>query len=179
MNIDRNRAMPENKNHFKSYTERTQMILHRIEDGFLVGLLLLIIGMAVVQILLRNLLEGGIVWGDVLVRILVLWIGLFGAMVASRKGNHICIDAVTRYFPKRFRDLVRCITELFTAVVCSIMVYYSVQFVRMEFRDGGMAFDQVPAWVCEAVIPFAFAVIALRYFVLMTISFKEIVKPSS
>jgi len=163
----------------KTAIERTQKILHRLEDGILVGLLLLVIGMAVTQIVLRNLFESGIVWGDVLVRILVLWIGLFGAMVASRKGNHICIDAVTRYLPGRVKGIINCVAALFTAVVCSVMVYYSLLFVWMEFEGGAIAFARVPTWVCEAVIPFAFAVIALRYFVLTLISFTETVKTPS
>jgi hypothetical protein len=49
----------------------------------------------------------------------------------------------------------------------------------MEFEGGAIAFAQVPTWVCEAVIPFAFAVIALRYFVLMLIGFTETVKTPS
>ena len=163
----------------KTVIERFRKILHRLEDGILVGLLLLIIGMAVTQIVLRNLFEGGIVWGDVLVRVLVLWIGLFGAMVPSRKGNHICIDAVTRYMPKRVKGIINCVAAFFTAIVCTVMVYYSLQFVWMEFEGGAVAFARVPTWICEAVIPFAFAVIALRYFLLMLISFTETVKTSS
>ena len=163
----------------KTAIEQTRKILHRLEDGILVGLLLLVIGMAVTQIVLRNLFEGGIVWGDVLVRVLVLWIGLFGAMVASRKDNHICIDVASRYLPKRVKGIINCVAALFTAMVCSVMVYYSLLFVQMEFEGGAMAFARVPAWACEAVIPFAFAVIALRYFVLTLISFTETVKTPS
>jgi TRAP-type C4-dicarboxylate transport system permease small subunit len=46
----------------KSFVECAQMILCRVEDSILVGLLLLMITMAVLQIFLRNLLETGIVW---------------------------------------------------------------------------------------------------------------------
>lgn len=163
----------------KSYLKRTQMLLHRLEDGILIGLLVLIIGIAVTQIFLRNLFASGIIWGDVVVRILVLWIGMVGAMVASRNGNHICIDAVTRYMPKRFRGGVSCLSELFTAAVSAIMAYYSFQFVGMEIEDGGKAVAQIPAWVCEAVIPVAFTVIALRYFILSINNFRKFVKPAS
>lgn len=163
----------------KSYLERTQIFLHRLEDGILVGLLVLIIGIAVTQIFLRNLFASGIVWGDVVVRILVLWIGMIGAMVASRSGNHICIDAVTRYIPERFRGGLSCLSELFTSVVCVLMAYYSLHFVRMELEDGGKAVAQIPAWACEAIIPFAFAVIAIRYFILSINNFRKFSKPTS
>jgi len=160
----------------KSFVERAQMIIYRVEDSILVGLLLLMITLAVLQIFLRNLFETGIVWSDVLVRILVLWVGLVGAMVASRQGNHINIDILDRFLPERAKIVVNFIVELFTAFICAIVAYYSLQFVQMEFADGGMAFARVPVWLCEAIIPFAFVVIAIRYILLSIINLKRIVK---
>ena len=160
----------------KSFVERAQMILYRVEDSILVGLLLLMITMAVLQIFLRNLFQTGIVWSDVLVRILVLWVGLLGAMVASRQGNHINIDILDRFLPERAKVVVSFVVEVFTAFICTIVAYYSLQFVQMEFADGGMAFAKVPVWLCEAIIPFAFVVIAIRYVLLSIINLKKIVK---
>ena len=160
----------------KSFVERAQMIIYRVEDSILVGLLLLMITLAVLQIFLRNLFDSGIVWSDVLVRILVLWVGLVGAMVASRQGNHINIDIMERFLPERAKIVVNFIVELFTAFICAIVAYYSLQFVQMEFADGGMAFARVPVWLCEAIIPFAFVVIAIRYVLLSIINLKRIVK---
>ncbi len=160
----------------KSFVERAQMILYRVEDSILVGLLLLMITLAVLQIFLRNLFDTGIVWSDVLVRILVLWVGLLGAMVASRQGNHINIDILDRFLPERAKVVVSFVVEVFTAFICAIVAYYSLQFVQMEFADGGMAFAKVPVWLCEAIIPFAFVVIAIRYVLLSIINLKKIVK---
>ncbi len=148
-------------------------ILHRIEDSILVGLLSLMIGLAVAQIFLRNLFDAGFLWGDVLVRILVLWIGLAGAMVASRDGKHINIDIVTRYLPVKVKKIVNCVIELFTGVICTIAAWYGLKFVQMEYQYGGQAFANIPVWLCESVIPFAFTVIAVRYFVLSFMSFKS------
>jgi len=149
-------------------------MLYRIEDGILVGLLLLMIGLAVTQIFLRNLFDSGIVWSDILVRILVLWVGLLGAMVASRQGNHINVDILDRYLPERAKPLVSIVVQLFTALICTVAAYFSLLFVQIEYADGGMAFAKVPAWVCEAIIPFAFGVIAVRYFMLSFENFKNI-----
>lgn len=168
-----------NNKHDHSYLKQVQAFLYRVENSILVVLLLSMLAMAVLQIFLRNLFEGGIIWGDILVRILVLWLGLVGAMVASRKGNHISIDIVSRYLPKRGRDVVNSSMEFFTAAVCSIAAFYTLRFVKIEFEDGGMAFAQVPIWVCEAIIPIAFIVIALRYFILSITNFSKIIKSSS
>jgi TRAP-type C4-dicarboxylate transport system permease small subunit len=165
-----------NKHKDMSFSKRVQITLHRLEDAILVGLLLLMIGMAVTQIFLRNLFEAGIVWSDVMLRILVLWVGLIGAMVASRHDNHITIDILDRYMPERAKVYTDFVVRLFTALICMIVAYYSLLFVQMEFADGGMAFAQVPTWLCEAIIPFAFSVIALRYFLLSLVNLKKIVE---
>ena len=168
-----------NKHKDMTFAKRVQITLHRLEDAILVGLLLLMIGMAVTQIFLRNLFEAGIVWSDVMVRILVLWVGLIGAMVASRQDNHITIDIMDRYMPERAKVYANFVIKLFTALICTIAAYYSLLFVQIEFSDGGMAFANVPTWLCEAIIPFAFTVIALRYFLLSFMNLKKIVESRS
>lgn len=134
---------------------------------------------AVAQILLRNFLGAGIVWGDVLVRVLVLWVGLVGAMVAARQNKHIHIDLVMRYFPKHLALLVKAMVQLFAAGVCAVAAFYSFIFVLAEYADGGRAFGSMPVWVCEAIMPLAFAVMALRYFMMALIRFKTVLTPNS
>ena len=143
-----------------------QTLLYRVEDGILVVLLCLMIGVAALQILLRNFFGAGIVWGDMLVRVLVLWVGLVGAMAAARQNKHISIDLVARYLPAGLNLPAKTFVELFTTVICSLASYYSFVFVRSEFYEGGSAFAQVPVWMCALIIPVAFAVMALRYLVM-------------
>ena len=122
--------------------------------------------MAVVQIVLRNLFDSGIIWGDILVRILVLWIGMTGAVVGSRRGEHINVDLATRYLPDAARLVVGAVVAMLTAAVCGVASYYSFKFVAAEAAFGGTAFADVPVWLCQVIIPFGFAVIAVRYFLL-------------
>ncbi len=74
--------------------------LHRAEDALLVLLLSTMIVLASTQILLRNLFDSGFVWIDPLLRVLVLWLGLIGATVATRNNRHIRIDLLTRFFKR-------------------------------------------------------------------------------
>lgn len=168
-----------NKKPDHSYFKQVQTILYLVENGILVVLLFSMIAMAVLQILMRNFFETGIIWGDILVRILVLWVGLAGAMVASREGNHINIDILSRYLPERAKNTLKSTVEFFTAAICSVAAFYTMRFVKIEFEEGGMAFSQMPIWVCEAIIPIAFIVIALRYFMLSVITFSKTTKSSS
>ncbi len=152
-------------------------ILQKIEDSILVALLLLMISMAVLQIFMRNMFDSGIIWGDSLVRVLVLWIGLMGAMIASRDNNHISIDVLSRYLPKQIKKITSFIISVFTSFVCAVMAYFSLKFVIMEQQDGFTAFANVPAWVCESIIPIAFSIISLRYIFLSIACFTDLFKP--
>ena len=140
---------------------------NRLEDVLLVGMLTAMLILASVQILVRNLFQSGILWGDPLVRVMVLWVGLVGAMVAARRNQHISIDIVSRMLPQRVKKAVNAVVNLFAAVVCGIVAYYSLRLVRLEYLDGAVAFGTVPTWTLESIIPLSFGVMALRYFVLM------------
>ena len=152
------------QSNLKRHLERIQDLLNRFEDGVLIGLLISMMTVAVTQIFLRNLFETGIVWGDAMLRMLVLWVGLIGAMVASRLDNHIRIDLASRFLPKRLGGIAKSIVGGFTSITCGLLAYYSLQFVRFEFEDGGIAFAEIPVWLCASIIPLAFFVIALRSF---------------
>jgi TRAP-type C4-dicarboxylate transport system permease small subunit len=154
-------------------------LLQQIEDSILISLLLIMITMAVLQIFLRNFFDSGIVWGDSLVRVLVLWIGLVGAMVASRTDNHISIDILSRYLPSAVKPFTSLATHVFTAVVTAVMAWFSLEFVQMEMGDQMIAFASVPAWVCESIIPIAFLVISIRYTLFSITLFVQLVAKKS
>ncbi|MCP3873531.1 MAG: TRAP transporter small permease [Desulfobacteraceae bacterium] len=161
-------------NNKPSFAQTIISILQRIEDGILIGLLLLMICIAVLQIALRNLFDAGILWGDPLVRVLVLWIGLIGAMIASRDNHHISIDVISRYLPGQIKKLTTLIISIFTSLICAVMAYYSLSFVAMEKNDALVAFANIPAWVCESIIPISFVIISFRYILLSIASFTNL-----
>lgn len=138
-----------------------------IEDGVMITLVTIMILVAGAQIILRNLFDTGFGWSEPLLRIMVLWVGLVGAMAATRERRHITIDVLSRYLPMRGKQLSSIVTDLFSAIVCGLLAWHSSVFVYHEYLDGSEAFAGVPAWACEAIMPFGFAVMALRFFLLM------------
>lgn len=143
--------------------ERSIRLLHRAEDALLVLLLGATVLLAPLQILLRGVFGAGIGWADPLLRVLVLWLGLLGALVASRDGRLISIDVMSRILPPRPRALAGAATSLFTAAVSGTVAYHAARFVASELRFGSVAFSGIPAWVLESILPFAFGAIALRF----------------
>ena len=137
--------------------------IHKAEDLFLALLLGAMIILAPAQIFLRNFFDAGISWGDPLLRVLVLWVGLMGAVAASRSDRHIRIDVASKLLPPRVASALGVITSLFTAGVAGLVAWHSWRFVADEWEYGGTAFSDVPAWMFAIVIPLAFTFIALRY----------------
>ena len=138
-------------------------VVHRVEDGLIALLLGTMVVLAGGQILLRNVVTGGAGWVDPLLRVLVLWVGLLGAVAASRSNKHIAIDAAVRVLPPRARCMARAFTCGFTAAVAGLIAYHAARFVAMDYQAQVVAFAGVPTWVLELVLPVAFALIALRY----------------
>jgi len=137
---------------------------HYLEDGLLISLLGTMIVLAVSQIFMRNFFSSGFSWASPLLGILVLWLGLAGSIVASRQKNHISIDILSRYLSKKASLLAEVCTDFFTAIVSGVIAYHSVRFVMSEYEYNVIAFDSIPAWICELIIPVAFTIICLRYF---------------
>ncbi len=140
-----------------------QQRIHRVEDALLVTLLTVMIGLAAMQILLRNLFDSGFVWIDPILRVLVLWLGLVGAMVATRNNKHISIDLLTRFIEGRLQYLLQAAVEQVSAWTCLVIAAYGFDWVRLDLVDGLVAFSGIPAWMLEVIIPVSFAVIGLRY----------------
>ncbi len=136
-------------------------IITWVENGLLITLLALMVSLAGIQILFRNLLDMSILDVDQLLRLLVLWVALLGAVAASREGKHIRVDVITRMFPGRVSAGVQALTDLFTIGVCVLLAWQAVRFIRSE--TGIKAFGALPGWVAELILPVAFALIALRY----------------
>ena len=137
--------------------------LHRLEDVFLALLLGAMIVLAPLQIFLRNFFDAGIGWIDPFLRVLLLWVGLMGAVAASRSDRHIRIDIASKLLPEKLASVLGMATSFFTAGVAGMVAWHSGRFVADEWKYESTAFSEIPAWMFEVVIPVAFGLIAIRY----------------
>ena len=147
----------------RALADKTLQGLHAIENGLLALLLSSMIGVAALQVIMRNFLDSGLYWGDSAVRVMVLWVAMLGAMVASRNDDHIRIDLVNHFLPDNVKRHTRRIINFFTCAVLVLFTWSSAVFVGYEYEDQTMAFGQVPAWMCEIIMPIGAGIMSLRY----------------
>lgn len=140
----------------------TASLAARLENGLLAALLATLILLATGQLLARNVLGTGWPWIDPLMRLLVLWLGLTGGMIATRESRHITIPFLHDRLPRSMHPSLTIASHIFTAGVSALLAFHGMRFVRMELDAASSAFAGIPIWLTAAIIPLAFAVIMLR-----------------
>lgn len=137
--------------------------LQQLEDVFLCLLLICMILLASVQIVLRSFFSGGLLWADPLLRYMVLWSGMFGAVVATRTDKHIALDLVSYLVPANRKVWLHLLIHVFSALVSAALTWAAISFVRNEAQFGGTSLLSVPSWAWNLVFPLAFALITFRF----------------
>jgi TRAP-type C4-dicarboxylate transport system permease small subunit len=137
--------------------------LHRLEDGLLVLLVGTLLLLAFAQILLRNFFAITWLWGDPLVRHLVLWTSFLGALIATRDNRHIHIDAGLRLLPTRLRRFAAALGTAIAATICLLLTPIAFRFVSDELEYGGDAFAGIPRWPLQLVFPLVFGGMSVRF----------------
>ena len=143
--------------------ERVDANIERAEQTLIVTFLSFMILIAFLQIVLRNLFFTGLDWGDSFLRNLVLWIGFIGATLATREGKHINIDVVSRWLPSLGKNVVTLITHLFSFLICCLLTYAALKFIKNEVQMGNRTFLKIPAWVPEMILPMTFGLMTFRF----------------
>jgi len=138
--------------------------LHRLEGTALVALMGSLILLAFAQIALRNLFSITLLWAEPLLRHLVLWSGFLGALIATRRDKHIRIDAFLRLGSPPTRALLQSIAGLFSAAVCLLLFWVSIQFLQDERAFDTRTFLDIPSWYLQLIFPLTFGGMALRFF---------------
>ena len=147
-----NSAVPR----FVSVIIRTEEIILTI---FLTSLILL----ACYQIGLRWFTSGGLFWIDPLLRYLVLWSGLLGAVLATAKNNHISLDAVSYLLPSRVKQWLRLLTLCFCVLVSIFLFRATLLFFKSEIEFGGRGLFGLSTWVWNLIFPIAFFLILFHF----------------
>ena len=112
---------------------------------------------------MRNLFSISILGTDNLVRHLVLWIGLSGALLATRLDKHIRIDALVRLLPASIRNIFLGSSALISALICGQLTWISWRFVLDERDFGAIAFFSVPTWIAQLCFPVGFGLMSVRF----------------
>jgi C4-dicarboxylate transporter, DctQ subunit len=142
-------------------------ILETIEKWLLVFFLSVIILFSFLQVILREVFETGIIWGDIVLRHLVLWIGFLGACIAVDHNKHFAIDVIRKFIPDNLKIAVDIIINIFVLVVLYFLCGAALAFFKDDFSFGSTLFTiknvQVASYWFNSIIPLGFILLFLHY----------------
>ena len=148
------------------------------ERAILCLLLASMILLACLQIILRTFFASGLIWADPLLRYLVLWCGLLGAVSATSQGKHIALDITGNHLPKSIEPWITFITHLFCILASGGLTWAGWRFLRGEIEFGGAGLLSLPLWFWNSIFPIAFGLITLKYILLLVMQLKSLFAPS-
>ncbi|NOQ46547.1 MAG: TRAP transporter small permease subunit [Desulfobulbaceae bacterium] len=147
----------------KQAVPQISLVWKRLLDGLLCLLLTTMIGLACLQIALRTFFSSGLLWADPLLRYLVLWSGMLGAVVATRERKHIAIDVVGYLAPPQVKPWMQLVLDLFSCLVTAALTWAAIVFVRNEADFGGSSLLSLPSWAWNLIFPLAFFLITVHF----------------
>lgn len=133
------------------------------ENAVLVLLLTVMIFLAVGQIVLREIFDTGIIWADEFIKLLVLWIAMFGSVAASRDDRHLRIDVLSHLLSEKMISAARLVVETFAAIICSVVAWNAYRWLQIELEYQDTILIDFPAWLAHSIVPLAFTLMAYRF----------------
>ncbi len=137
--------------------------LGTIAATLLVLLLAVMVMMGFTQVVLRNVFSTSILWGDVLLRHVVLWVAFLGAIVATGEKRHITIDALTKVLPDKGKKIAAIVTGIASIIVCYYITDASYRFLIDEIEFGGTLILDIQRWIFQIIIPLGFGLMMVRF----------------
>ncbi|MCX7984115.1 MAG: TRAP transporter small permease [Bacteroidetes bacterium] len=140
-----------------------ESLLTKCETILVVILLIVMLILGFTQVLLRNIFHSGIVWGDIVLRHLVLWIGFVGALLATTANKHISIDVFTRFLSPPHKLTIQILIDLFSALICTLLFHAALTFVTYEIDSQHTVYADIPSWYAQSIIPLGYGLLSLHF----------------
>ncbi|MGI9270983.1 MAG: TRAP transporter small permease [Woeseiaceae bacterium] len=136
-----------------------------IENLLLVGLLSSMMLLSVAQIVAREVFDTGFFWSGEVIRLMVLWLAMIGAIAACRENRHIRVDAISHLFSPKVVGAARLLVDSFAAAVCALLAWHSWRNMQFEIEFEETVLVNTPAWIAHVVVPVAFALLSYRFLI--------------
>lgn len=148
---------------------KLERLIDLFEKSIVIGLILVMLGLASLDIIMRLFELGGINWLSKFLRLGVLWLALLGALIATKTNEHIRVDLINRMVKNpRVLDVI---SLLFASLVSFALALPSYNLVIMTFEFEDKFFSNIPLWTMQLLMPLTFLLMGIRFLIL---AFKKI-----
>ncbi len=132
------------------------------EGALLVALLAVMVTLAFAQVILRHF-GLGLLWGETVLKHLVLWTGFLGAALAASNEKHFAWEAAHVGAPERLKPWLRLTASVSGAAITALLLKASWTYFLDDRAAGSELMTVggvvVRSWIAAAGIPLGFALV--------------------
>ncbi|MDR2759155.1 MAG: TRAP transporter large permease subunit [Spirochaetaceae bacterium] len=136
-------------------------ILILIENGFCVLSLAFLTLLPVSEAAARIFFKTGISGSSQVMIHLLLWVGMFSGMAATRNEEHLAIALVQYFSGEGIKRRLRIFVNLLSAFVVTVIAWTAPAFIRIGLSGRIIGF--IPDRLFALIIPLGYGVIACRF----------------
>ncbi|KAA0911158.1 TRAP transporter small permease [Pusillimonas sp. ANT_WB101] len=93
-----------------------------------------------------------------------LLLTILGAAIAARSGDHLAVTLLYDLAPRPVRKLILIVSTLLAAFLLALSAWFFWQLLMNQVSSGLKSYAlSVPAWYYTVALPFAFAIVLIRY----------------
>jgi TRAP-type C4-dicarboxylate transport system permease small subunit len=144
---------------------KAESSLVAVEGAILVALLAVMVTLAFAQVILRHF-GLGLLWGETVLKHLVLWTGFLGAALAAAAEKHFAWEAAHVGAPERLKPWLRLTANLSGAAITAILLGASWTYFTDDRASGAELLTVgdlvVRSWIASAGIPIGFALVLIH-----------------
>lgn len=145
-----------------SFLQSINAFLGKVETGALCLIVAMMLGLAVLKIVMRYIFSASLLWSDIMLQHLTLWLCFFGAALATCERRHISIDVLSRILPGQVTRWTNLAIDCIAVVVVGILAYYGFLFLGDEQSSEAVLIGSVPLWWAKTIIPYGFVLIGIH-----------------
>ncbi len=137
-------------------TRMSQAVSLGVSAGITVGLSLLVVLFAK---------PGGWVFAQKLALVMMLWVALLGASMATYERAHLSLEMGEKIWPRRFLHVIKAFAHALTSACCLVLFLLSVHMVR-EYMGWGQVIEAnewLPRWVAVLIMAYVFGAMSVRF----------------
>ena len=129
-------------------------------------------GVVFTQFFTRYFLNNSASWTEEIARYLLIGVVFVGASIGVAKNNHIQVDLLYRYLPRRACRVLAVAVDVARVAFLAAMTFFTVQMM-MKMGNYQMTIVDLPMNIVYSVVLFGFAAMTLRSLWVMRVHWKR------
>ena len=154
--------LPKDSPTGNTFLQNANTFLGKVETGALCLIIAMMLGLAVLKIVMRYVFSASLLWSDIMLQHLTLWLCFLGAALATCERRHISIDVLSRILPGSVTRWSNFVIDYIALVVIGILAYYGFLFLGDEQSSEAVLIGSVPLWWAKTIIPYGFVLIGVH-----------------